>query len=215
MVILGIDPGLAETGYGVVEWRKNRSHARQYGCIRTPADQPLAERVAHIHAEVAALIAQHQPEALVLEKLFALRDGRAGLSVGNAMGVILLAAAQAHLSVHEYAPAQVKQAVVGYGDASKEQVQYMVRQLLGLEELPHPDHAADALALCLCHLHTGLGRWSRVVQPPTPVQERLAEEMKNARRSRPLQKRIAQAVQAEEERRRAYQSGKQARQDRT
>jgi len=210
MVILGIDPGLAETGYGVVEWRQNRSHARQYGCIRTPADQPLAERVAQIHAEVAALIAQHQPEALVLEKLFALRDGRTGLSVGNAMGVILLAAAQAHLPVQEYAPSQVKQAVVGYGDASKEQVQYMVQQILGLADPPRPDHAADALALCLCHLHTGLGRWPHPVQPRTPVQERLAEEMKNTHPSRPLQRRIAQAVQAEEERRRTYQSEKQA-----
>jgi Holliday junction resolvasome RuvABC endonuclease subunit len=157
---------------------------------------------------VTDLIATHQPEVLVLEKL-TLRDGRAGLAVGQAAGVILLAAAQASLPVVDYTPAVVKQAVVGVGDASKEQVQYMVQRILNLDQTPRPHHAADALAVCICHVHSSLDRLGVRGGPRTPLQEQIEAELRNARPSPQLQERLAQALAAEEERKRAYRSGKE------
>lgn len=204
MVVLGIDPGLAQTGHGVVEFSRNRLLVREYGTIRTLAEESRSQRVQQIHEAVAHLIATHRPEVMVLEKLFKLRDGSTGLAVGQAMGVVLLAAAQAGLPVVEYAPPAIKQAVVGVGDASKEQVQYMVQRLLHLDRIPRPHHAADALAVCICHIHSSLERGAASEAPRTWLQERIQAELQAVRPNPQLQERIAQALAEEEERQRAY-----------
>jgi len=208
MVILGIDPGLAQTGYGLVDYTQRRFQVRAYGAIRTPADHSTAQRVAQIHAKVAELIAVHQPEVLVMEQLFTLRSGSTALSIGQAMGVILLAAAQAEVPVVQYAPPQIKQAVVGYGDATKEQVQYMVQRILKLPEPPSPVHAADALAMCICHVHTALGALQSALPSPTPQRAQLEAALAQTGPSKRLKDRIAAALEAEEKRRQAYRARK-------
>ncbi len=158
MVLLGVDPGLAATGYGVVAVDGPRATRVAHGCLRTPARQELGERLATIHDTMVELIREHRPEAMVMERLYQLRDGSTGLAVGQAIGVIRLAAREQGLAVHEYTPTHVKMTLLGYGQADKGQVQFMVQRLLGLDEVPRPDHAADALALCICHAHSGLSR---------------------------------------------------------
>ncbi|HHT02615.1 MAG TPA: crossover junction endodeoxyribonuclease RuvC [Firmicutes bacterium] len=153
-VVLGIDPGTATTGYGLVQEAGNRLQAVAYGVVRTKADKPLPERLAVVHRELTEIIAYHRPDRMAVEELFFNRNVRSALAVGQARGVALLAAAMTGLAVHEYPPTKVKMAVVGYGRASKEQVQEMVRLLLGLPEVPRPDDAADALAIALCCLHS-------------------------------------------------------------
>lgn len=207
MVVLGIDPGLAQTGQGVVEFTRNRFIVREYGTIRTSAEGSRARRVQQIHGAVARLIATHRPDVLVLEKLFKLRDGSTGLAVGQAMGVILLAAAEADLPVVEYAPPAIKRAVVGIGDASKEQVQYMVQRILCLEQVPRPHHAADALAICICHIHSSLDRRTGPSVSQMWLQDQIQAEFRAVRPNPPLQERIAQALAAEEERKRAHRRG--------
>lgn len=179
MVILGIDPGLAQTGYGVVEYRGGSFRVLDCGLVRTSPRLPLAERVAAIHERFRALIALHHPQVLVWERLYALRDGSTGLAIGQAMGAILLAAHEGGLEVVEYTPTQVKQAVVGYGQATKEQVEYMVRQILGLSQPLPSHHAADALALCICHAHVASGHEGWKGSPVSPwasprLEERIA-----------------------------------------
>lgn len=154
MIILGIDPGTATTGYGVVDFG-NRHELRliTYGTIKTPAKVCLSERLTLIHSGVVQLIDAHAPDAVSVEQLFFSRNTSSALSVGHARGVILLAAAQAGISVSEYTPLQVKQAVTGEGRASKQQVAYMVKLLLGMKDIPTPDDAADALAIAICDGH--------------------------------------------------------------
>ena len=154
MIILGVDPGTAITGYGVVESDGDTLRMVAYGAITTPSDWQLPRRLAHIYAELTALIAQHQLTDAVVEKLFFSKNVRTALSVGQARGVALLAAAQAGLAIHEYTPLQIKQAVVGYGRAEKMQIQQMVKVLLQLDFIPQPDDAADALAIAICHAHS-------------------------------------------------------------
>lgn len=154
MIILGVDPGTAITGYGVLQSDGDDLSMIDYGAITTPADWPMARRLQHIHAELTALIAKHQPTDAVVEKLFFSKNVRTALSVGQARGVALLAAAQANLTIHEYTPLQIKQAVVGYGRADKNQIQQMVKMLLQLDSIPQPDDAADALAIAICHAHS-------------------------------------------------------------
>ena len=154
MIILGVDPGTAITGYGVLQSDGDALQMIAYGAITTPADWKMPQRLQHIYAELTALIAQHQPTDAAVEKLFFSKNVRTALSVGQARGVVLLAAAQAGLTIHEYTPLEVKQAVVGYGRAEKEQVQQMVRMLLQLDHAPQPDDAADALAIAICHAHS-------------------------------------------------------------
>jgi len=154
MIILGVDPGTAICGYGILQSDGDRLAVVTYGAITTPSDWQLPRRLAHIYRELTALIVQHQPTDAVVEKLFFSKNVRTALSVGQARGVALLAAAQANLGIHEYTPLEVKQAVVGYGRADKNQVQQMVRMLLQLDELPQPDDAADALAIAICHAHS-------------------------------------------------------------
>jgi crossover junction endodeoxyribonuclease RuvC len=155
MIILGIDPGTATTGYGLVaEDATGEARLLRCGAILTAAGVPMPERLLAIHREVTALIRDYSPDALAVEALFFGRNVTTALTVGQARGVVLLAAAQAELPVYEYKPAEVKQALVGYGKAEKAQIQEMVRMLLGLPEVPRPDDAADAVAVAICHLHS-------------------------------------------------------------
>ncbi|MGH2346609.1 MAG: crossover junction endodeoxyribonuclease RuvC [Chloroflexota bacterium] len=154
MRVLGIDPGTAIMGYGVVEERAGDLCELGHGALLTPAGDPLPVRLLALYKGLHELIAAHHPAAVAIEALFFNRNVRTALAVGHARGVALLAAAQADLPVVEYTPQQVKSAVVGYGGAGKDQVQKMVATLLGLHEIPRPDDAADALAIAICHLHS-------------------------------------------------------------
>lgn len=151
MVVLGIDPGTAHTGYGVVLSRGSRLAALDGGVIETRAGVPLERRLVDIHERVCALIDEYQPLAVAVEDLYFGRNVHSALAVGQARGVVLLAAGSAGLPCFSYTPQQVKQAVCGSGGAAKDQVQRMVGALLSLPEPPRPDHAADALAVAICH----------------------------------------------------------------
>lgn len=154
MRVLGLDPGLATTGWGVVEEDESGELAlADFGVITTAPGQPLAKRLQSLYRELTALIALQRPNVAAVEELFFSRNVRTAFAVGQARGVALLALANAGLAVQEYTPLQVKQAVVGYGQATKHQVQQMVRMLLGLSEAPRPDDAADAVAVAICYLH--------------------------------------------------------------
>ena len=153
MVILGIDPGTAHTGYGVVLTRGARLAALDGGVIETRAGVPLERRLADIHARVCDLIREHKPAALAIEDLFFGQNARSAFSVGQARGVVMLSAGMHGLPCYSYTPQAVKQAVCGTGSAAKDQVQRMVGALLSLPEPPSPDHAADALAVAICHAH--------------------------------------------------------------
>lgn len=155
MRVLGVDPGLSRCGVGVVEGTGRRPVAVRAGVIRTPAGDPLASRLHALHAEIQVLIAQAQPDVVAVERVFFNTNVRTAMSVGQAAGIVLLAAEQAGIPVTQYTPTQVKAAVAGTGDADKEQVGFMVRTLLRLAEVPRPADAADALALALCHLQIG------------------------------------------------------------
>ena len=154
MRVLGIDPGTATTGYGLIDSDSSGDTAVAYGIISTPAEQPLEGRLLTISGEITALLERHKPDACAVEDLFFGRNTRSAFSVAHARGVVLLAAAQHNLAVHVYRPIQVKQAVASYGAATKDQVQQMVRLLLRLAEIPRPDDAADALAVAICHAHS-------------------------------------------------------------
>jgi len=154
MLVLGIDPGTAITGYGLVKGEGDDLTLVAYGAITTSSDWPLPERLQRIYRELMALIEDRQPTAVAVEELFFSKNVRTALSVGQARGVALLAAANAGLPIHEYTPLQVKQAIAGYGRATKDQVQQMVRMLLALDSVPQPDDAADAIAVAICHIHS-------------------------------------------------------------
>jgi len=153
-LVLGVDPGTAITGYGLVWGEGDNLRLVDYGTIITPSDKPLPQRLQEIYRQLTALIQERQPEAAAVEQLFFSRNVRTALSVGQARGVVLLAMATAEIAVHEYTPLEVKQAVVGYGRATKDQVQEMVKVLLGLDSVPQPDDAADAIAVAICHIHS-------------------------------------------------------------
>lgn len=154
MIILGIDPGTATAGYGVVELSKGTLSPVGYGTIRTPAGLPLPLRLRQIYEDSQQLLRMYRPDVVAVEQLFFSRNVTTAFAVGQARGVFLLCAAQHDLAVVEYTPHQVKQAVTGEGRAAKAQVAFMVRALLGLKETPRPDDAADALAIAICHAHT-------------------------------------------------------------
>ncbi|HET7830407.1 MAG TPA: crossover junction endodeoxyribonuclease RuvC [Candidatus Limnocylindrales bacterium] len=149
MIILGIDPGTATMGYGLVERRGGTLRAVDYGALTTSADLPLPERLAAIHACVTELIETHHPDLLAVERLFFSKNAQSAFGVGQARGVVLLAAAQAGIPVREATPNEVKVGVTGYGAADKEQVGRMVAVILQLSEVPHPDDTADALAIAI------------------------------------------------------------------
>ena len=150
MIVLGIDPGTAALGYGIVERTGGVLRAVDYGCVTTSADVPLPQRLHHIHTQVAELIETHGPDLVAVERLFFSRNAQSAFGVGQARGVVLLAAAQAGIPVREATPNEVKMAVTGYGSADKEQVGRMVSVILQLAEVPTPDDTADALATAIC-----------------------------------------------------------------
>jgi crossover junction endodeoxyribonuclease RuvC len=149
--VLGIDPGTAACGYAIIHEKDGRLREVEHGCWRTPAGRQPELRLKTIFDGVAALIEQFEPDAVVLEESFVGADARTALSVGQARGAVLVAAACAGVACAEYAPTRVKQAVCGYGRAEKAQVQRMVMAILGLRTVPTPHHAADALAVAICH----------------------------------------------------------------
>ena len=154
MLVIGLDPGLATTGYGLVAGDGQRLEAVAFGVLRTPANAPVSARLVMLQDGLAALLAQYRPTVAAVEELFFSANAQTAMLVGQARGVLLVTAAQAGLEIVEYTPMQVKQAVTGYGGAEKGQIQQMVRVLLGLEELPRPDDAADALAVAICQHHS-------------------------------------------------------------
>ena len=151
MIILGIDPGLANTGWGIVETRGSLCRARAYGCVTTSSHDPIQERLGKIFNEISDAIERFGPTQLAIEKIFFGDNARSAISTAQARGAAIVACAQAGLEVGEYTPMQIKQAVVGTGGADKRQVIYMVRNVLALDHDPRPDHAADALAAAVCH----------------------------------------------------------------
>ncbi|HEX5467128.1 MAG TPA: crossover junction endodeoxyribonuclease RuvC [Candidatus Limnocylindrales bacterium] len=154
MIVLGVDPGTARTGYGLVERTGSaRLRAVDYGCLETPAGLPLAQRLMLIEQGLDGLVEEHRPLLVAVERLFFNKNVRTATAVGEARGVVLLVAARHGLAIHEYGPHEVKQAVTGHGRAEKGQVQRMVQALLGLPALPRPDDAADALAVAICVAH--------------------------------------------------------------
>jgi crossover junction endodeoxyribonuclease RuvC len=150
----GIDPGSERTGYGCVETAGSRHRVVLYGAITTPTGASFPEKLLVIHQRLAGLIAECQPHCVAVENLFYAVNARTALKLGHARGVAILAAVEAGLPVIEYTPAEIKRAVVGYGRAEKQQVQHMVKLLLGLAAPPSPHDAADALAVAICHVHS-------------------------------------------------------------
>lgn len=151
MKIVGIDPGTAITGYACLEYNLTGIKLFKHGCIRTCSNDDLPERIRQIYVEVCNLIDWFKPDVLVVERQFFNRNVTNALFVGHASGVILLAAAERNIPVKMYTPLEVKQSIAGYGRATKKQVQYMVKSILGLKKTPSPDDAADAIALAICH----------------------------------------------------------------
>ena len=154
MRIFGIDPGSERTGYGCVETDGSRHHLVTCGAITARAADAFPARLAHMHRELAALLAECRPDCVAIENLFHANNVRAALKLGHARGVAMLAAVESGCPVVEYTPAEIKRAVVGYGRAEKQQVARMIKLLLGLTAVPSPFDAADALAVAICHVHT-------------------------------------------------------------
>lgn len=155
MIVLGIDPGYAIVGWGVVRYERGRFAPLDYGAVLTPAGMDFSRRLEIIYDELLALIDRAKPEALAVEKLYFKNNQKTAIDVAQARGVILLAAKKRGVPLYEYTPLQVKSAVTGYGQAEKPQVMEMTRRLLGLREVPKPDDTADALAIAICHGQTG------------------------------------------------------------
>jgi len=155
MRVLGIDPGIAITGYGIIDFAGNSFSPVDYGSIRSAAEMPQHLRLNKLYNELTDLIIKYRPHCMAVEELFFNRNVRTAMSVSQARGVILLASAQSDLEVYEYTPLQVKQAVVGRGRADKKQVQYMIKIILNLPAVPRPDDVADALAIAVCHINNG------------------------------------------------------------
>ncbi len=151
MTILGIDPGLATVGFGIIEKIGTKYRAIEYGAIITKPHQLLEKRINEIFEEVSALIERHRPDCVAVEELFFNSNVTTAIDVAQARGAVLLAAYRGGVDIYEYTPLEIKSSVVGYGRAEKQQVQYMVRLMLGLNETPKPDDTADALAVALCH----------------------------------------------------------------
>lgn len=154
MIILGIDPGYAIVGYGVIKYEANRFSVLDYGAITTSAGMPFVERLETIYNDLNMIFRKYQPQAMAIEKLFYNTNAKTVIDVAQARGVTVLAARQNKADIFEYTPLQVKQSVVGYGRAEKKQVQEMTRVILNLEKVPKPDDTADALAMAICHAHS-------------------------------------------------------------
>ncbi|HRY60015.1 MAG TPA: crossover junction endodeoxyribonuclease RuvC [Patescibacteria group bacterium] len=153
MKILGIDPGTATTGWGVIKFESGKFKVEGCGCIFTPAKQNQAIRLAHIYSELVKIIKKEKPDVVAIEKLFFINNIKTAMTVGEARGVCLLVAEQSRVKIFEYTPLQVKQSLTGYGKAEKSQIQMMVKMILKLKEIPKPDDMADALAIAITHAH--------------------------------------------------------------
>ncbi len=161
MLVLGIDPGTATTGYGLVREHSNGAlEAVAYGVIRTSSKKPMPERLKTLYDAITELVATHKPDAAAVETLYFGRNVTTAITVAQGRGVVLLALAEAGLPIREYKPAEIKQAIAGYGNADKLQVQEMIRQLLALDKLPKPDDAADGLGVAITDLNAS--RWERM-----------------------------------------------------
>lgn len=154
MRIIGIDPGYAIMGWGILDLKGNKFSVVDYGSITTDAGVDAAKRLQHIYAELGAVIAKYEPEEAAIEELFFNNNAKTVILVGEARGIAVLACANAGLEISEYTPLQIKQALVGYGRADKKQVQAMVKAILNLKEVPGPDDTADAVAAAICHGHS-------------------------------------------------------------
>ncbi len=154
MLVLGIDPGTATTGFGLVEVVNNKNKLIHYGTINTAASTDMPVRLCEISKKLNEIITTYNPDAVAIEELYYFKNAKTVITVAQSRGVIMMTAAMAGLEIAEYTPLQVKQSVVGYGKAEKKQVQIMVQAILNMETLPKPDDAADALAIAICHIHS-------------------------------------------------------------
>ncbi len=168
MKIFGIDPGSERTGYGCIDTDGSRHRLVTCGALSAPTHTPFADRLLVIHAGLSSLIAEHRPDCVAIESVFYARNVRSALKLGHARGVALLAASQAGVTVVEYAPAEIKRAVVGFGRAEKRQIGHMVKVLLGLDDVPSPHDAADALAVAVCHVHSSFGAVADAIKQTRP-----------------------------------------------
>ncbi|WP_425539960.1 crossover junction endodeoxyribonuclease RuvC [Microaceticoccus formicicus] len=151
MIILGIDPGIAIVGYGVIEVDGNKLNMLEYGCITTSSKSDIPTRLRVIYEELIDIIDEHKPDEMAIEELFFNKNVKTAITVGQARGVEILAGVNKGLDIYEYTPLQVKQAIVGYGRAEKHQIQENVKMILNMKQIPKPDDAADALAIAICH----------------------------------------------------------------
>ena len=159
MLVIGLDPGTATTGYGLVREDAGGSlSAVDYGVITTPSRTPMPDRLAQLYSELQQILLLHSPDSAAVEKLFFQKNVTTAISVAQGRGVTLVALSQAGLEVAEYTPMEIKQAIAGYGGADKQQMQHMVRALLDMDDIPRPDDAADALAVAICHIHSRKSR---------------------------------------------------------
>ncbi len=154
MRIIGVDPGLADSGFGIIEEQNNSLRVIEYDCLSTPKETPFPERLREIYDRFTQVLMEYKPGACAIEALYFAKNAKSAFQVGHARGVFILAASLAGLPVYEYTPIQIKQALVGVGRAEKSQIGYMVKMLLKLEEPPKPDHCADALAVAVCHANS-------------------------------------------------------------
>ncbi len=154
MRTLGIDPGTATTGFAIVDEHNKKFQLVEYGCIKTSPKNPSHDRLNTISEQMQIIIEKYNPDVMAVEQLFFTTNEKTAIKVGEARGVILLSAARNGIKLAEYTPLQVKQALTGYGKADKKQIQYMVKNLLGLKEVPKPDDAADAIAIAICHINS-------------------------------------------------------------
>ncbi len=154
MIVLGIDPGIAIVGYGIIKYEGNKFCTIDYGAVTTSSSLELPDRLCIIYKEICELIELHKPDVIAIEELFFNTNVKTAIAVGHGRGVAILAGANAGIKVYEYTPLQVKQAVVGYGRATKSQVQQMIKAILCLDKIPKPDDVADALAIAVCHAHS-------------------------------------------------------------
>jgi len=154
LIIIGIDPGLNHTGYGLVKIQKDKIIAVDYGSITNKTSENFSDKIKNIYSVIDNLIKTYSPHELVLEEIFFSKNTRSAINVGKICGAVALTATLAGINVVTYTPLQIKQSVVGYGRATKNQVQVMVKVLLNLSTIPRPDHAADALAVAICHIHS-------------------------------------------------------------
>ncbi len=202
MIVLGIDPGTAALGYGIVDRTGGSLRAIDHGCLVTSPDLPLGERLLSIHRVVADLIATHAPDLMAVERVYFSRNAQTAIAVGHARGVVLLAAAESNVPVREATPNEVKLAVAGYGAADKEQVGRMVALVLGLSVVPTPDDAADALAIAIC-IANAAGQVGRSTRPDGAAVMDRAAAAPIARGESAYERAVREALAREKRERRA------------